>query len=72
MAFVVFTDADEPFLFHGQIAGNKGNLLFKDAKGVRIYKTDRIVAIMRQDFAEEYRLAMEELRRLKHGDPTDN
>ena len=72
MAFIVYTDSDEPFRFDGKIAGNQKRFLLKDANGTRIYETDKIQAIMREDFSESYKAEMDELVKLKFGDPEDN
>ena len=72
MAFVVVTESEDPFLFDGQIGGNKSQIVFKGAAGVRIFKTGDILAIMRPDFAEAYNSSIEELKRLKFGNPEHN
>lgn len=74
MEFIVFTNSKEPIQVSlGEIAANKKHFVFRDTSGTAtIHNSPDVAAIMRPDFAESYRLAIEELERLKHGDPRNN
>ena len=73
MALVILTDADSFMLDDdGKIAASKKQVVLTDSNGVRVYKRHQLVAIMRQDFADQYEHMLKELERLRLGDPKDN
>ena len=68
MKYVVFTENAGTFeLTLGQIAINEGNIACRDANGTaHAAKGANVIAMMRSDFADSYKSALEELEQLKN------